>query len=478
MQIIKTSKELGFSSKLKKSVLKNIILGGAIFAFSYQVIAQEQPELETEDQIQVEEKSESTADNVVATPLPLEQIKTFADIFTRIKLSYVEPVTDEQLLEYAVDGMLAGLDPHSVYLKGEKYTDLNEDTRGQFTGLGIEVVMEGGFVKVIAPIDDTPAAKAGIQSGDLIIRINGEVISGLTLNEATEKMRGAPGTSIKLTILRESEPDPFDIELKRAIVKLSSVKRNRLSDQIGYLRVTQFQQNTGENFRKELKALRDESSFSGLVIDLRNNPGGLLTSAVSIVDSFITDGVIVSTKGRDESTKKEYKATAVDLIEGKPIVVLVNGGSASASEIVAGALQDHNRAMIMGTETFGKGSVQTVLNINESDAIKLTTARYYTPSGRSIQAAGVVPDVIVDQREFKEREQGFKRIKENDLPGHLDNEAKVKKDNTTQQTDELLAADYQLNEAFNLLKGLVLYEKSKAAKATDDVNNTDTANVK
>jgi len=422
--------------------------------WSFNTLAQEQQELEqAAETVQL-------AEEVAQTPLPLEQIKTFADIFTRIKLSYVESVTDEQLLEYAVDGMLAGLDPHSVYLKGDKYQDLNEDTSGQFTGLGIEVVMEGGFVKVIAPIDDTPADKAGIQSGDLIIRINGEVITGLTLNEATEKMRGKPGTKIMLTILRESEPDPFDIEIKRAVVNLSSVKPLKLSEEIGYLRVTQFQLNTGESFRKELTKMRDRDGFSGLIIDLRNNPGGLLTSAISMVDSLITDGVIVSTKGRNEASKKEYNATAVDMIDGKPVIVLVNGGSASASEIVAGALQDHKRAVILGTETFGKGSVQTVLNINDDDAIKLTTARYYTPSGRSIQASGVVPDVIVNQRQFKKQEQGFSRIKENDLPGRLDADNDLKAKSESNETVERLANDYQLNEAFNLLKGLVLFSSN------------------
>ncbi|WP_353409803.1 S41 family peptidase [Arenicella sp. 4NH20-0111] len=430
-----------------------------VLAFSSLLSAQEVEEIDkTDSQTRVDqvEKNETSEEQ---TPLPLEQIKTFADIFTRIKLSYVEPVTDEQLLDYAVEGMLAGLDPHSVYLKGDSYQELDEDTKGQFTGLGLEVVMEGGFVKVIAPIDDTPAAKAGIKSGDLIIRINGEVISGLTLNEATEKMRGEQGTNITLTILRESEPDPFDLEITRAIVKLSSVKRKRLSDEIGYLRVTQFQLNTSANFRKQLKMLRQGKSFSGLVLDLRNNPGGLLTSAVSISDTFITQGNLVSTKGRSDSSKKDYEATAVDLIDGKPIVVLVNGGSASASEIVAGALQDHKRAIVMGTETFGKGSVQTVLNINDADAIKLTTARYFTPSGRSIQAAGIVPDVIVQQREFKETTQTFKRIKENDLPGHLDNERDVEGESNTDETKQLLAGDYQLNEAFNLLKGLILFDR-------------------
>ncbi len=421
------------------------------------LVAQEaeevKPVLETEPVLeQVQEEAQ--------TPLPLDQVKTFADIFTRIKQSYVEPVSDEQLLEYAVEGMLSGLDPHSAYLKGERYEELDKDTRGQFTGLGLEVVMDGGFIKVVAPIDDTPADKAGIQAGDLIIRIDGEIISGLTLNEATEKMRGEPGTDIVLTILRETEPDPFDVSITRAVVKLSSVKRKQLSNEIGYLRVTQFQQNTGENFRKQLSKLRDQPDFSGLILDLRNNPGGLLTSAISISDTFVTKGSIVSTQGRLQKSRQEYQATALDLIDGKPIVVLVNGGSASASEIVAGALQDHKRAIIMGTETFGKGSVQTVITINDSDAIKLTTARYFTPSGRSIQAAGIVPDVLVEQRSFKDKKTSFKRIKENDLPGHLDNKNNAKTAKAAKDVDELLAADYQLNEAFNLMKGMVLYAKT------------------
>ncbi len=408
---------------------------------------------------------ESTLEENVKTPLPLEQIRSFADIFTRIKLNYVEEVSDEQLLEYAVEGMLSGLDPHSVYLKEERFEQLNEGTTGAFSGLGMEVVMEEGFVKVVAPIDDTPAAKAGIKTGDLIIRMDGKTVSGLNLNEATEVMRGAPGTSITLTILRESEPEPFDVVLTRALVRLSSVKRKRLSDEIGYLRITQFQIATAENFRKELKMLRDSEGFEGLIVDLRNNPGGLLTSAVSIADAFIQDGVIVSTKGRYRANDQEYKASPSDLLEGKPVVVLINGGSASASEIVAGALQDNKRALLLGTDTFGKGSVQTVVNIADDEAIKLTTARYYTPNGKSIQAAGITPDVVVEYREFKEREKGYDRIKENDLPGRLDNDnvdskkSKSKKAKKDDEINELLARDYQLNEAFNLLNGLILFQQ-------------------
>ncbi|MCL4148257.1 UNVERIFIED_CONTAM: hypothetical protein GTU68_003041 [Idotea baltica] len=394
------------------------------------------------------------------TPLPLEQIKTFAEIFTRIKRNYVEEVTDEQLLEFAVEGMLNGLDPHSVYLNGDKYEDLNEGTTGRFGGLGMEVMMDGGFIKVIAPIDDSPAAAAGIQTGDLIIRIDGKTVSGLSLQQGTDLMRGEPGTEISITILRESEPDPFDLVLERAIISTKTVKRERLNDQVGYLKITQFQTETAELFRKELKILRENDKFSGLILDLRNNPGGLLNSAVSITDAFIDEGIIVSTKGRSPDNDQVFMATPTDQMDGKPVVVLINAGSASASEIVAGALQDHKRAIILGTESFGKGSVQTVLDVGEQEAIKLTTARYYTPSGQSIQASGIVPDVMVEQREFKPKEQTFSRIKENDLPGHLESENTVEKTNAVDP--DQLTSDYQLNEAFNLLKGLILYLPKQA----------------
>ncbi len=389
------------------------------------------------------------------TPLPLEQIKTFAEIFTRIKRNYVEQVTDEELLEFAVEGMLNGLDPHSVYLNGDKYEDLNEGTTGRFGGLGMEVMIEDGFIKVISPIDDTPAAAAGIQTGDLIIRIDGQTVSGLSLQDSTSLMRGEPGTEITLSILRETEPEPFDLVLERAIIRTKTVKRERLNDQIGYLKITQFQTETAELFRKELKTLREQEEFSGLILDLRNNPGGLLNSAVSITDAFIKEGIIVSTKGRLAENDQVFMATPSDLLDAKPVVVLINAGSASASEIVAGALQDHKRAIVLGTESFGKGSVQTVLDVGGQEAIKLTTARYYTPSGRSIQASGIVPDVMVEWREFKPQEERFGRIKENDLPGHLESENEVEKPSV--DDPDQLANDYQLNEAFNLLKGLILY---------------------
>jgi len=438
-----------------RSIAASIVIGGLLL--SNTVLAQNaEPENGIEEETIEAEAIVTQAD---ATPLPLEQIKSFAEIFTRIKRNYVEPVSDEQLLDYAIEGMLNGLDPHSVYLKAERFEELSEGTAGRFGGLGMEVIMEDGFVKVVTPIDDTPAADAGIQTGDLIVRIDGKAVNGLSLQDATDRMRGEPGSVVTITILRESEPEPFDVKLKRAVVSVSSVKRRRLSDEIGYLRITQFQAGTSESFRKELKMLRDIKGFSGLIIDLRNNPGGLLNSAISIADSFITKGSIVSTKGRLSQNDQEFMATAVDLIDGKPIVVLINGGSASASEIVAGALQDHDRALILGTESFGKGSVQTVMNMSDKEGIKLTTARYYTPSGHSIQASGIVPDVLVKQRQFKASKEGFSRIKENDLPGHLENENEQKNSKNDDEIRGLFERDYQLNEAFNLLNGLVLFQK-------------------
>lgn len=403
-------------------------------------------------------------DGIEITPLPLEQIRTFANVFMRIKNSYVKEVSDETLLEFAVEGMLSGLDPHSVYLKDERFEDLAEDTTGRFGGLGMEVVMEDGYVKVVAPIDDTPAAEAGIRSGDIIIRIDGRTLSGNSLSEATEKMRGEPGTSIELTILRETESDPLEIKLTRAVVNVSSVRHKRLSDEIGYIRVSQFQLASAENFRKKLKLLRKNKHFSGLIIDLRNNPGGLLNSAVSIADAFITEGVLLSTRGRREENNQEFTATAGDMIDGKPIVVLINEGSASASEIVAGALQDHERAIVLGTESFGKGSVQTVMEIDDTQAIKLTTARYYTPNGGSIQAAGIVPDVIVKSREFKDRSARLSRIKERDLDGHLESEDTPRENDEASDLEETLNGDYQLNEAYNLLKGIIRFQPRAQTK--------------
>ena len=443
--------------KFKKSFKVNnlvfkILLSSSVFILNHAYA-------QTDDSSNTSE-SQDTVSEINSSPIPLQQINAFADIFERIKESYVEPVSDEQLLDYAIKGMLSGLDPHSVYLKQERYTELNEGTSGKFGGLGIEVVWENGFVKIIAPIDDTPAAEAGLQSGDLIVGIDGDALTGNDLRSATEKMRGEPGTPITLTIIREGKSEPFEVELIRAIIRVSSVKRERLSDRIGYLRITQFQSQTSESFRKQLKMLREIDDFSGLILDLRNNPGGLLNSAISISDAFITQGTIVSTKGRRPENNSVHNATSIDLLDGKPIIVLINGGSASASEIVAGALQDHKRALILGTDSFGKGSVQTVINLGGGDGVKLTTARYFTPNGTSIQASGIVPDVTVEQRDFKEIKKTFDRIKENDLPGHLENSVKPNQvSKTSEKAAKMLAKDYQLNEAFNLLNGLILFTK-------------------
>ena len=421
--------------------------------------------------IVVDETSEVELDPSSGTSLPVEQIKNFAEIFTRIKRFYVEPVTDEELLEYAVTGMLNGLDPHSVYLKGEKYEDLNEGTTGAFGGLGIEVVMDNGYVKVVTPVDDTPAAEAGLLTGDLIIKIDNESLTGLSLRESTNRMRGKPGTKISVTVLREGEVEPITYNLVRAIIRQPSIKRLRMSDQIGYLRVSQFQLNTSESFRKELKQLTEIDTMEGLILDLRSNPGGLLNAAISISDAFLTEGVIVSTKGRVSENDQEYFATPTDLTNGMPIVVLINGGSASASEIVAGALKDHRRAILLGTETFGKGSVQTVMELNEEEAIKITTARYYTPNGTSIQASGIQPDIEVEQRYPNQEVREERGIKEKDLPKSLKNtESNAKEKPVNEEIETILNNDYQLFEAFKLLQGITLFNRVPKPETKESTN--------
>ncbi|WP_286977213.1 S41 family peptidase, partial [Pseudomonas sp.] len=320
-------------------------------------------------------------------PLPLDELRTFAEVMDRIKTAYVEPVSDKTLLENAIKGMLSNLDPHSAYLEPDDFAELQESTSGEFGGLGIEVGMEDGFVKVISPIDDTPASAAGIQPGDLIIKIDDQPTKGLSMMEAVDKMRGKAGSKIKLTLVRDGGK-PFDVTLTRAAIKVKSVKSELLDDGYGYLRITQFQVKTGEEVGKALAKLRKENAkkLSGIVLDLRNNPGGVLQAAVEVTDHFLKKGLIVYTKGRIPNSELRFSADPADASEGVPLVVLINGGSASASEIVAGALQDHKRGVLMGTDSFGKGSVQTVLPLTNDRALKLTTALYYTPNGRSIQA--------------------------------------------------------------------------------------------
>jgi carboxyl-terminal processing protease len=405
--------------------------------------------------------SAGTAASTQQESVPLDELRAFAEIFGRIKQDYVDPVDDTVLLEHAIRGMLAGLDPHSAYLDAEEYRELQVGTSGKFGGLGIEVGMEDGFVKVIAPIDDTPAQKAGVMAGDLIIRLNEKPVKGMNLSDAVEIMRGDPGSKITLTIIRDGIKQPLEITITRAIIKVASVKSRVLEPGFGYLRISHFQSSTTADMRKQLKKLQSESQpLKGLVLDLRNNPGGILNSAVAVSDAFLQNGKIVYTKGRQDNTQLTYSAKPDDLLNGTPIVVLVNGGSASAAEIVAGALQDHQRALIMGTRTFGKGSVQSVLPVNRGAAVKLTTALYYTPSGRSIQAEGIHPDIELEQLSVEMRQGAQqKMVKEADLAHHLenrDNREDAATGNQTADETPLAEEDYQLYEALNLLKGLHL----------------------
>lgn len=396
--------------------------------------------------------------------IPIEELRTFTEVFAKIKSDYVEPVDDKMLLENAIRGMLSGLDPHSTYLDPEGYKELQVGTTGQFGGLGIEVGMEDGFVKVISPIDDTPAQRAGVQSGDLIVRLDDTPVKGLTLGEAVKIMRGKPGTGILLTIVREGEEKPLKITVVRDVIRVRSVKSRLLDEKFGYVRITNFQSKTGDNLLEEIEKMSDEAKdgLSGLVLDLRNNPGGVLSAAVDVSDAFLTEGLIVYTEGREKESRLKFNATPDDVLSGRPLVVLVNGGSASASEIVAGALQDHNRAIIMGEKSFGKGSVQTILPMNSDAALKLTTARYYTPSGRSIQAEGIEPHIKL-QRVQVSAVENVERIKEADLAGHLENsEDKNKKSDKNDVPEENLAqTDYQLYEALNTLRALSIMESVK-----------------
>ena len=394
--------------------------------------------------------------------LPLEDLRTFTEVFARIKSDYVEPIDDKALLENAIRGMLSGLDPHSTYLVPDDYQELQAGTSGEFGGLGIEVGMEDGFVKVIAPIDDTPAQRAGVEAGDLVIRLDDTPVKGMSLAEAVKVMRGEPGTDIVLTIVREGVDRPIRITITRDVIHVTSVRSRSLEPGYGYIRISQFQLRTGESLREEVGKLREEASddegIKGVVLDLRNNPGGVLNAAVSVSDAFLDDGIIVYTDGRMNDAKLTFNAKGSDILDGIPLVVLVNAGSASASEIVAGALQDHGRAVIMGQKTFGKGSVQTILPLENGSALKLTTARYYTPSGTSIQARGIVPDILLDRMHVS-RVDGGQGVKESDLARHLKSEEEDDFEaarQTQQEARELPLAqrDFALYEALNLLKGL------------------------
>ncbi len=393
-------------------------------------------------------------------------LELFGDVFERVRASYVEEVSDKELVEAAIQGMLQSLDPHSSYLNKKTFSDMQVQTKGEFGGLGIEVTMEGGYVKVVSPIDDTPAFKAGLEPGDLISQIDGVTVQGLNLSQAVEKMRGRVGTEIKLLILRK-DTEPFDVTITRDNIRIKSV-RYRAEGDIGYIRITSFSQQTDTGVQDAFAKLNEEigaDKIRGYVLDLRNNPGGLLDQAVSVSDDFLERGEIVSTRGRVEDNAQRFNARAGDLAKGLPIVVLINGGSASASEIVAGALQDHKRAIILGTKSFGKGSVQTIIPLGASGAMKLTTQRYYTPSGRSIQAKGIEPDIEVAQSKVEPLTKRPGRS-EKDLLGSLRNEEESKPAEIKEETSETETSerpfDYQLVRAIDLLHGISLYREHSA----------------
>ncbi|MGE0754445.1 MAG: S41 family peptidase [Alphaproteobacteria bacterium] len=402
-----------------------------------------------------------------------ELLGLFGDVFERIQQDYVEEVNHQDLIEAAINGMLISLDPHSGYLNKKDFKEMQVQTRGEFGGLGIEVTMENGLVKVVSPIDDTPAARAGIQPGDFVSFIDDEPVMGLTLSEAVEKMRGKVDSSVKLTILREGTPEPIEVTIVRDVISIKSAKARAEGDDIAYLRVTSFTEKSTELLKDEFNAIKkDLPNLRGVVLDLRNNPGGLLDQAVSISDAFLSQGEIVSTRERDPSRTRRYTAHQGDEVvdEALPMVVLINGGSASASEIVSGALQDHKRAVVMGTKSFGKGSVQTVIPLNNQGAIRLTTARYYTPSGHSIQAKGITPNITVEQAKIEVLESEKFR-KEADLRGRLDNpeDPKPSKNDDKKTESTLLrdmdpSEDFQLQRALDLLRAVNVYQQTSSGR--------------
>ncbi len=432
---------------------------------------------------------DDAANTATDNSIPLNELRTFTDVLTRVKADYVDPVSDKTLMDNAIRGMIDRLDPHSNYLDKAEFKDLQETTTGKFGGLGIQVGMKDKVLTVIAPIDDTPAQKAGIKSGDRIVKINGEFTQGLDLEKAVKLMRGDPGSKITLTLVREGKDKPFDVTLERAIINVKSVKARMLDPNFGYVRIAQFQSDTSEQLHDAIKQLikdNDNQPLKGLVLDLRNNPGGVLQAAVGVVDTFVNSGLIVYTNGRDADSKMSFKAHEGDMLNGAPIVVLINGGSASASEIVAGALQDDGRALIAGERSFGKGSVQSIMPLSNGGALRLTTALYFTPSGRSIQGKGITPDVEVHQLKVTDIDKVF-NIREADLSGHLGNPNEKKgdekkgdkKDDSAavpaqpikQMLDTegkpLVETDYQLYEGLSLLKGMAIMaqrDKKHAAK--------------
>lgn len=458
------------SSRVALALTAGVVLGASI-TLTHGVWAERQAALSAQAQ-QIQDR---------------DDLRGFVEVLNKVKADYVEPIDDKTLLQNAMRGMLSGLDPHSAYMDKEEFKDMNVVTTGKFGGLGIEVQMQGGLVRVVSPIDDTPAAKAGIKPGDLIVKIDDAPVQGMSINDAVNKMRGEPGTKVKLIVVRDATPQPLTFDLKRDVIKVASVRGRMLEPGYAYIRISQFQTDTGKAFDDLLTKLKKQSGgeLKGLVLDLRNNPGGVLNAAVDVSDALLEKGPIVSIRGRDAESNHEFDATPGDDLDGKPLVVLVNGGSASAAEIVAGALQDQHRGILVGTKTFGKGSVQTIIPLQNEDAIKITTARYYTPSGRSIQAEGITPDVALQPVKVSKLDQpdgdGF--IKEADLKGRLDNpnakpgdkslqpkegdkpesgdqskagEGNPKPQDAAKGDGDLQLSDYELFEALNLLKGLAI----------------------
>jgi carboxyl-terminal processing protease len=400
-------------------------------------------------------------DQVRTLDIPFESLQAFTDVFSKVKSDYVEGVDDKKLIEDAIRGMLSGLDPHSAFMNTAEFNELKVGTTGQFGGLGIEVSMENGFVKVISPIDGTPASRAGLQPSDLIIQLDETPVKGMTLNDAVKIMRGEPDTDILLTIVREGESAPLAFTITREIIRVKSVKSKMLEDGYGYVRIASFQSRTTTDLLKTITDLQKETPLKGMVLDLRNNPGGVLSGAIGVSNAFINDGLVVYTEGRIADSSHRYNATPGDSLNGAPLIILINGGSASASEIVAGAMQDHKRAIIMGTKSFGKGSVQTIQELQNGSAVKITTARYFTPNGRSIQAKGIVPDIeLKTLRLPASDDKQRKSYSENDLSGHLSNPDDDKKTDAaknkpdTDKVKSLSETDFQLYEALNLLKGM------------------------
>jgi len=399
--------------------------------------------------------------NVENLPLPLNEVRIFAEVLNRIRSAYVEPIDDQTLLENAVRGMLAGIDPHSSYLANEAFDLLQENTTGEFGGLGVEVGISNGFITIISPVDGSPADVAGIQAGDIVIKIDDTPTTDITIEETTELMRGEPGTDVVLTVLREGVDEAFEITVTRDVIRSRSVRSRFVEPGFGYVRISQFVTGTGDEVVTALENLHLSSTdLKGVILDLRNNPGGVLQAAVDVVDAFITEGLIVYTEGREDSAFTRYEATSADPSQGVPMIVLINQGSASASEVVAGALQDHGRAVIMGTQSFGKGSVQTVLPLTNDRAIKLTTALYYTPNGRSIQARGITPNIIVRQGRVTSVPDNLAIYREQDLAGHLENndDPELIPDAIDLTREDVIVRDYQLNEALNILKGIALMQ--------------------